>query len=67
MIKDLPRVAFEMGNSVAMVQRHYQEIVTAAEAKKYFGIVPAGVPKNVVVMNAAGGKPVKAKVERKRA
>ena len=38
--QDLPRVAFEMGNSVEMVRRHYQEIVTKAEAKKYWAIAP---------------------------
>jgi len=65
--KDLPRVSFEMGNSVAMVQRYYQEIVSEAEGKKYFSILPAGVPENVVVMPSSEVKAKKAKVERRRA
>jgi site-specific recombinase XerD len=38
--QDLPKVAFEMGNSVEMVRRHYQEIVTKAQAAKYWAIKP---------------------------
>jgi integrase len=39
--KNTARVAKECGNSPTMVQDHYEEIVPAAAAKKYFAIRPA--------------------------
>jgi integrase len=39
-IGDAGRVAGELGNSAAMVHRHYRELVTATEAKQWFEIRP---------------------------
>ena len=42
-----------MGNSPAMIFRHYRELVTGEEAADWFGILPAqGAPENVVRMSA---------------
>jgi len=38
--KSAAQVALEMGNSPAMVFRHYREIVTPADAKKWWNIAP---------------------------
>jgi integrase len=38
--RDLPRVATEAGNSPAIVQRHYAELVKPDAAKNFFGILP---------------------------
>ncbi len=37
---DATRVAFEAGNSPKMIHRHYKALVTAAQAKEWFGIMP---------------------------
>jgi integrase len=39
-IGDPGRVAAEMGNSPAMVHRHYKQLVKPAEAEEWFAIVP---------------------------
>lgn len=40
-IGDAPRVALETGHSVAVLFRHYRELVRPGEAARYFAIVPA--------------------------
>ena len=49
--KNLPAVALEAGNSVAIVNRHYRELVTEAAGKEWFGITP-DAPANVVRMKS---------------
>lgn len=39
-IKDMARVALEAGNSPQMIIKHYRELVTEEEAKKWFGKMP---------------------------
>ena len=46
--KDMAEVALEAGNSPTMIFRHYRELATEAEAKEWFGIVPAKGAVNVV-------------------
>jgi integrase len=50
--RDLPRVATEAGNSPAIVQRHYAELVKPVAAKRFFGILPTEAA-NVVLMKVA--------------
>jgi len=38
---DLPALSVEMGNSEAIIRRHYQEATTKAQAVDYFGVMPA--------------------------
>lgn len=40
MLADAGRVAAEMGNSAGIVHRHYRQLVTPAEAEKWFAIMP---------------------------
>jgi hypothetical protein len=51
-IKDVAEVALEAGNSSTMIFRHYRELATEAEAKEWFGIVPAKGADNVVAFVA---------------
>ncbi len=51
--QDAAKVALEMGNSPAVVFRHYRELVKPAEAERWFAIRP-GVPENVLSLSAAG-------------
>jgi len=37
---DAGRVAGYLGNSAAVIHRHYRELVTPADAKRWFGIAP---------------------------
>jgi integrase len=37
---DVPKVALESGNSPAMIFAHYRELVTPADAKLWFAIIP---------------------------
>ena len=48
-IKNAAQVALEAGNSPQMIFRHYRQVVTEAEAAKWFGITPEG-PVNVVAL-----------------
>lgn len=50
--KNLPAVALEAGNSVAIINRHYRELVTEGGGKAWFAITPDG-PANVVAMKGA--------------
>ena len=38
--QDVAKVAFEAGNSAAMIHRHYKQLVTEAEATEWFNILP---------------------------
>ena len=49
--RDLARVALESGNSPAIIQRHYLQLVKPDTAKKFFSIMPTEVA-NVVRMSA---------------
>ena len=49
--RDLPRVATEAGNSPAIVQRHYAELVKPEAARRFFGILPAEAA-NVIRLSA---------------
>ncbi|MCC6231292.1 MAG: hypothetical protein IT580_01530 [Verrucomicrobiales bacterium] len=43
-VQSVDRVALEAGNSPAMIFRHYRELVTAAQATAWFGVMPASSP-----------------------
>lgn len=38
--KNYPLVAYEMGNSVEVIKRHYDQVVSENDAQKWFSIVP---------------------------
>ena len=40
--KNIAQVALESGNSPAVIQKDYLELVTETEAKRWFSIVPGG-------------------------
>jgi integrase len=42
-LRDIPAVAFEMGNSVQMVQAHYHEAQELATAREWFSVSPEKV------------------------
>ena len=50
-IGDAGRVAGELGNSAAVVHKHYRELVKSADAERWFAVNPEG-PSNVVTMAA---------------
>ena len=52
-LRDYPKVAYEMGNSVEIIKACYDQVVTPAEANAWFAIAPR-VPSNVVRLAAAG-------------
>ena len=39
-VKDFPQVAMEAGNSVEIIQRHYNKRATEKEAKTFFALTP---------------------------
>ena len=51
-VKNIAQVALEAGNSPAMIREHYMELVTEAEANRWFAIEPQ-TPGNVVALPAA--------------
>ena len=51
-LKDAPRVSYEAGNSVRIIQRHYDKVVTESQGKAWFSIFPKGA-ENVVQMKGA--------------
>lgn len=51
--KNAGQVALEMGNSAKVVMEHYHEIVSAKDAKAYWGIKPAAAGKVVAMSEAA--------------
>lgn len=52
-VKDAARDALEAGNSPQMVFRNYRKLVTEAQAKAWFAIVPEQSKENVIPMPAA--------------
>lgn len=52
---DAGRVAGELGNSAAVVHKHYREIVKSADAAKWFGIVPHAASNVTALLTAANG------------
>ncbi|MDQ3119542.1 MAG: hypothetical protein M3Q89_08275 [Verrucomicrobiota bacterium] len=54
MIKNAGQVALEMGNSPAMVKKHYYEIVDSAAASAYWAIKPLSSSDRKVVAMARG-------------
>ncbi len=51
-IKDVAQVALECGNTAQMIFQHYRQVVTEAEAKKWFAISPHA-HENIVPLQAA--------------
>ena len=51
-VKNAAQVSLDVGNSPKMVFRHYRELVTEAEAKAWFAILP-NERVNVITMPAA--------------
>jgi integrase len=51
-LKDAPRVSYEAGNSVRIIQRHYDKVVTESQGKMWFSIMPKTAG-NVVQMKGA--------------
>lgn len=41
LVHDINQVAAESGNSARMIQRHYRELVTPDDARRWFGLNPA--------------------------
>jgi integrase len=52
LIKNVAQAAEEMGNSIAMVRRHYQRPMLESVAKRWFSIRPAET--NVIAMSSTG-------------
>lgn len=50
---DAARLALEMGNSPAMIFKHYRELVKLKEAERYWKIAPAAPSKKVIQFAAA--------------
>jgi integrase len=64
-VKDPAQVAYEMGNTTAMVFKHYRKVVTEGEATRWFGLYPDDDLKPVFRLSAgpdqgsgACGRPV---------
>ena len=52
--QNAPALALEMGNSVEVIMQHYREIVTPAEAARFWNLLPATAAASNVVPMAAG-------------
>jgi integrase len=52
-IKDIPRTAFEAGNSPQVIQRDYLKVVSERQAKQWFSIYPDPLPQ-VVAFGRSG-------------
>ena len=52
---DAGRVAGELGNSAAVVHRHYKEVVKPADAERWFNVKPEGEASNVLPLAAVAG------------
>jgi site-specific recombinase XerD len=50
---DAGRVAGELGNSAAVVHRHYRELVKPEVAQRWFSVKPQGQPGNVLAFSTA--------------
>lgn len=62
-IKNAHQVSLEAGNSPQMVFKHYYQIVTEAQSREWFGIVPPDGWKNVLPMSAANAATIKLESE----
>ena len=51
--QDVARVALEAGNSPQMIHANYKALVTPEEARKWFSIMPATEPANVIAIRGA--------------
>ncbi|MBE0542121.1 MAG: tyrosine-type recombinase/integrase [Verrucomicrobia bacterium] len=51
--KNIPQVAIESGNSVAVIHKHYLEIVSEDEAQRWFNTRPPQPAENVIALSAA--------------
>ena len=51
-IRDVARVADEVGNSVGMIKKHYRKVVTTAAAVKFFAIMPKSTKGKIVKFSA---------------
>lgn len=54
-IQDVPRLAYEMGNTPRIVFRHYRELVTPEDGQAWFSVMPDSYTDTVPVM--PDGKP----------
>lgn len=45
-IKNLPALAIEMGNSVAIIENHYREAVSESQSEKYWSLTPSELFRN---------------------
>jgi len=52
-LKDAPRVSYEAGNSVRIIQRHYDKVVTESQGKVWFSIIPDTAANVVQMVKAA--------------
>lgn len=44
-------IAEDLGHSVKTMNRHYKAVVTKEAARAFFGVMPAGTPKNTVAVD----------------
>lgn len=52
-VKSAPQVALEMGNSPKQLMQHYRELVTAADARRWFNVRPPTKGKKVIPFREA--------------
>ena len=53
-VQSAPQVSLETGHSVAILYRHYRELVMPDDAKQYFGIFPSmSAAEKIVAIPAA--------------
>jgi hypothetical protein len=51
---DAAKLALEMGNSPAMIFRHYRELVKPKDAERYWKIAPASGGKRIIEFSSRG-------------
>lgn len=51
--RDLPRIAYESGNSPSIIQRHYNGLASPEAARAYFALTPEAVGDDVLEFRAA--------------
>jgi len=52
-VKDFPQVAMEAGNSIEVIQSHYNKRATEKVAKTFFALIPQEKKGNVYAFAAA--------------
>jgi integrase len=52
-LKDAPRVSYEAGNSVRIIQRHYDKVVTESKGNAWFSIMPKTAGNVIQIAKAA--------------